>query len=230
MRLLILVALLLPFVLLCWTIFTLAQEPLNAPFLNHDGLFSTGFSRGKTPLRIKSGRRPIKVGKRPIKEGKRPIKAMVLVGISVGCLMGCFRAPPLWRKTAPLKRPIKKSMISGHSSRAPFACCFRKLFGVHSRSFSENSRRLWLSEIRCWRSFPANFDAAGKLFPDFSAAQNAIPCQGLGIFRQGKWPLENRPRLWERCWIFSETATASLSSPDFCTTRTSPCAPAEARR
>ena len=45
-----------------------------------------------------------------INEGKRPIKAKVLVGVSVGCLMGCFRAPPPWRKTAPLKRPIKRSM------------------------------------------------------------------------------------------------------------------------
>ena len=35
----------------------------------------------------------------------------MLVGVSVGCLMGCFRAPPPWRKTAPLKRPIKRSMI-----------------------------------------------------------------------------------------------------------------------
>ena len=62
------------------------------------------------PLRRNRGKRPIKVGKRPIKEGKQPIKAMVLVGISVGCLMGCFLAPPPWRKTAPLKRPIKRSM------------------------------------------------------------------------------------------------------------------------
>ena len=58
----------------------------------------------------KSAKRPIKVGKRPINEGKRPIKAKVLVGVSVGWLMGCFRAPPPWRKTAPLKRPIKRSM------------------------------------------------------------------------------------------------------------------------
>ena len=36
----------------------------------------------------------------------------MLVGVSVGCLMGCFRAPPPWRKTAPLKRPIKRSMTS----------------------------------------------------------------------------------------------------------------------
>ena len=34
----------------------------------------------------------------------------MLVGISVGCLMGCFPAPPPWRKTAPLKRPLKASM------------------------------------------------------------------------------------------------------------------------
>ena len=68
------------------------------------------FQEVKRPLRTKSAKRPIKVGKRPINEGKRPIKAKVLVGVSVGCLMGCFRAPQPWRKTAPLKRPIKRSM------------------------------------------------------------------------------------------------------------------------
>ena len=73
------------------------------------GCFSVDFQEVKRPLRTKSVKRPIKVGKRPINEGKRPIKAKVLVGISVGCLMGCFRAPPPWRKTAPLKRPIKRS-------------------------------------------------------------------------------------------------------------------------
>ena len=45
------------------------------------------------------------------------------------------------------------------------------------RSWIRNSRRLWLSEIRCWRSFPANFDAAGKFFTDFPAAPNAIPAK-----------------------------------------------------
>ena len=54
------------------------------------GCFPVDFQEAKQPLRDKSGKRPIKGGKRPIKEGKRPIKAMVLVGISVGCLMGCF--------------------------------------------------------------------------------------------------------------------------------------------
>ena len=76
------------------------------------GCFPVDFQEVKRPLRTKSGKRPIKVEKRPIKEAKRPIKAMVLVGISVGCLMGCFRAPKPCRKTAPLKRPIKRSMSS----------------------------------------------------------------------------------------------------------------------
>ena len=76
------------------------------------GCFPVDFQEAKRPLRAKSVKRPIKVGKRPINERKRPIKAKVLVGVSVGCLMGCFRAPPPWRKTAPLvKRPIKRSMI-----------------------------------------------------------------------------------------------------------------------
>ena len=39
---------------------------------------------------------------------------------------------------------------------------------------SESSRRLWLSEIPYWKSFPANFEAAGEVFTDLPAAQNAI--------------------------------------------------------
>ena len=54
---------------------------------------------------------------------------------------------------------------------------------------------------RCW-----------KILPRFSGSTKCYPCQGSGIFRQGKWLLENRPRLRERSWIFSsETATAFLS-------------------
>ena len=81
------------------------------------GCFPVDFQEVKRPLRTKSVKRPIKVGKRPLNEGKRPIKAKVLVGVSVGCLMGCFRAPPPWRKTAPLKRPIKRSMKCGLLSK-----------------------------------------------------------------------------------------------------------------
>ena len=40
-----------------------------------------------------------------------PLAAGPLCGLlTVGSLMGCFRAPPPWQKTAPLKRPIKRSM------------------------------------------------------------------------------------------------------------------------
>ena len=74
------------------------------------GCSPVDFQEVKRPLRTTWAKRPIKVGKRPINEGKRAIKAMALVRISVGCLMGCFRAPPPWRKTARLKRPIKRSM------------------------------------------------------------------------------------------------------------------------
>ena len=87
----------------CWT--RLIKNLLMPLFLM--GCFPVDFQEGKRPLETKSRKRPIKVGKRPIKKGKRPIKAMVLVGSSVGCLMGCFRAPQPWRKTAPLKRPTR---------------------------------------------------------------------------------------------------------------------------
>ena len=80
------------------------------PLFLRKSCFPVDFQEVKRPLGTKSVKRPIKVGKRPINEGKRPIKAKVLVGVAVGCLMGCFRAPPPWRKTAPLKRPIKRSM------------------------------------------------------------------------------------------------------------------------
>ena len=59
---------------------------------------------GQRPIRADSGNQPDKYrkfGKPPIKFGKRPIKAMVLVGV----LVGCFRACPPWSKTNPLKRP-----------------------------------------------------------------------------------------------------------------------------
>ena len=83
--------------------------------------FPVDFQEVKRPLTTKSVKRPIKVGKRPINEGKRPINTKVLVGVSVGCLMGCFRAPPPWRKTAPLKRPIKRPMNFGDSCQIGFS-------------------------------------------------------------------------------------------------------------
>ena len=78
----------------------LQERPLQ---LQHGNVRVKSLQR---PLRTKSAKRPTKAGKRPINKGKRPIKTMVLVGMAVGCLMGCFRAPPPSWKTAPLKRPI----------------------------------------------------------------------------------------------------------------------------
>ena len=69
-------------------------------------------------------------------------------------------------------------MIS--SLRWKFAIAITKIARfrrTRNKQKSENSRRLWLSEIPCWKSFPANFDAAGKVFPDFPAARNAIPAK-----------------------------------------------------
>ena len=90
---------------------------------------------------------------------------------------------PKWRRryTPPLSRsrvylhPCRSSFrsfecVSGVSQLHP-AC----LKGPVAPPCSENSRRLWLSEIPCWKSFPANFDAAGKFFTDFAAARIAIP-------------------------------------------------------
>ena len=54
---------------------------------------------------------------------------------------------------------------------------------------------------RCW-----------TIIHRFSGSTKCYPCQGLGIFRQQKWLLENRPRLRECSWMFfSEAATAFLS-------------------
>ena len=103
------------------------------------GCFPVDFRGGKRPLRTKSGKRPIKVGKRPINEGKRPIKAKVLVGVSVGCLMGCFRAPSPWRKTAPLKGPIKRSMRNS----AKWCRIVSRNAAVHSRRKAQEGKE-WL--------------------------------------------------------------------------------------
>ena len=76
------------------------RKSLYAPFLN--GLYPVDFQEAKRPLRTTSETRPIKVGKQPTKEGRPPIKAVVLVGMSVGCLMGHGG-----------KRPLKKGPLRG---------------------------------------------------------------------------------------------------------------------
>ena len=46
--------------------------------------------------------------------------------------------------------------------------------------------------------FSGKFRRCWKILQRFSGSTKCYPCQGLGIFRQGKWLLENQPRLWER--------------------------------
>ena len=73
-----------------------------------------------------------------------------------------------------------KSTVTAFSSFAAFGFprfpLFR-LWGHFLFHLSDNSRRLWLSKIRCWKSLPANLDAAGKFFTDFPAAPNAVPAK-----------------------------------------------------
>ena len=60
--------------------------------------------------------------------------------------------------------------------------------------------------------FSGKFRRCWKILHRLSRSTKCFPCQGLGVFWQGKWLLENRPRLRERSWISSsETATAFLS-------------------
>ena len=58
-----------------------------------------------------------------------------------------------------------------------------RLFRADRGLLSENSRRLWLSEIRCWKSSPAYVDAAAKFFTDFPAGKLASPSGTLLDFR-----------------------------------------------
>ena len=51
--------------------------------------------------------------------------------------------------------------------------------------------------------FSGKFRRCWKIPHRFSGSTKCYPCQGLGIFRQGKRLLEKWPRLRERCWIFS---------------------------
>ena len=60
-------------------------------------------------------------------------------------------------------------------SRKEILKCFN-LWALRS-CFSENWRRLWLSEIPCWTKFSGKFRGCWKFFTDFPAARNAIPAK-----------------------------------------------------
>ena len=124
-----------------------------------------------------------------------------LFGVKKGVPNGPFLAPkslvycfflPLWTAGCPWDT-WQKWLFSGSF---PFANN-RKFPGhrpvdpLFVPPVSENSRRLWLSEIPCWKSFPTNFDAAGKFFTDSPAARNAIPARvwALSGKENGCWKI-----------------------------------------
>ena len=108
------------------------------------GCFAVDFQEVKRPLRTKSGKRPIKVRKRPIKEGKRPIKAMVLVGISVGCLMGCFWAPAMAENGPSKKANSEVAEGQGESVRL--------VFDIQNERESGNNLLQQLGNQSCWKA------------------------------------------------------------------------------
>ena len=76
-----------------------------------NGLCSRGVSREtKRPIEVKL--------EKPRIEGGKPIKAVVLLGVSIGCFMGCFWAHLAWWKTAPLKRAIHRTMSNAKRNDA----------------------------------------------------------------------------------------------------------------
>ena len=88
----------------------------------------------------------------------------MLVGVSVRCLMGCFRAPLPWRKTAPLKRPIKRSMR----------------FRGHWRKFQEKSGEL--SGIQ-WVLYGAYYEFSGNSWGISGRGRVFEKIRGLGWFQ-----------------------------------------------
>ena len=164
------------------------------------GCFPVDFQEVKRPLRTKSMKRPIKVGKRPINEGKRPTKAKVLVGVSVGCLMGCFWAPPPCRKTAPLKRPIKRSMNAALSP-CNFVTCREKQLHL----FVTPRPPIWqlsfcmspsLSLRNPWNAGPSR-NAASTLSDLVDALPPPDLTRSYGSLRRGGIELAPNFELWE---------------------------------
>ena len=87
---------------------------------------------GCIPGNFQEGKRqPIKVGKLPIKEGKRPINAN-----------GLFSGTPPWWKTAPLKRPIKRSMILAEITHRLIFNLFRLLL-YNFRGMTQTYKLMW---------------------------------------------------------------------------------------
>ena len=84
--------------------------------------------------------------------------------------MGCFRAPPSWRKTAPLKRPIKRSMTIISSENRRLSEKFKKAVAVSEEKILER------------------FLKAGPIFqqPSISLAGKVQNLEGMAFRAAGK--------------------------------------------
>ena len=67
-------------------------------------------------------------------------------------------------------------------------------------SLSQKTRKALAVWNFLFEQFSGRFRRCWKMFHRFSD-RKCYPCHGLGIFWQGKWLLENRPRLRERSWF-----------------------------
>ena len=112
----------------------------------------------------------------------------------------------------------KFSNLDSHANDPciPREICSQNFLFLHSflspDQASENLRRLWLSEILCWKGFLANFDAAGQAFPDFPAARKATPAKVWRLSGKENGCLKIGPSPSGALLDFSsETATTFLS-------------------
>ena len=92
-----------------------------------------------------------------------------------------------------------------------FCCFLMKASKMPQKKFSsENSRRLLLSEIPCWKGFPSNFDGAGKSSPIFLNKEN----ENIYLHRSGPI-LENcldRPENRYGRYGFAKFSSMSIST------------------
>ena len=109
--------------------------------------------------------------------------ALICFENSVWEISVAFSWPSFWANVTATRpeRVFCKRLLHRTKGRSTATTHPESAFWVGPHRLSENSRRLWLSEIPCWKSFRANFDAAGKFLTDFPAARNAIPANAWAL-------------------------------------------------
>ena len=71
------------------------------------------------------------------------------------------------RETFCTKSCSEVGQLLANSSPTPHRMGSCRALPCGSPLATPDSKRLWLSEIHCWKGVPANFDAAGKILPRF---------------------------------------------------------------